>query len=182
DDRRHLAKDGLERGRWIRLDRAVHAWQPEAADPDLRSLYAEWDELYRMLALDPARLAALHARVRDLKPPPAPGKGEPDRRIVLAERAIAESLAAVYGPLDALDARLKAEVAAAKPQWFEPLRSVQRAGDEIVAAGRPGLAAIAIRAEPAPKEPFVISCEMQIAGLGEKEAQIYLAFENRSDP
>ena len=182
DDRHHLAKDDAERGRWMRLDRAIHAWQGEIAFDRLRSVLMQWGEFYRLLASEPEKLKALHVRLRDLGKPPEPSKDEPDRRMVFRGKACFDALTSVYGPIEPLEARLREQVSAYRPEWFEPLRSTQRVRDTFVCAAQPDGFAFAIRAEPAPRVPFVLSCEVQILGVAGRQADIYLGFEDRSDP
>ena len=185
EDRTSLLKEDLADGHLLRLDRLLHANQTQSSS--VRTLYAAWHDFVGQLAADPARFATLHKKVRDLGIPVAISPTEkPERRLVRQEQALVDVVTAVYGPLDALDAARRARIAASNPAWMEIRRFTERTADGFVVACYPQSNAFAMRSEPAPKQRFVLTTEVQVVGLASEtghggEVHLYLAHEGVRD-
>jgi hypothetical protein len=172
-----LVKEALAAGRMTRLDRVLHARQGTLSKDRRTAYYAHWGSLYGFLASDDARLARLSERLAA-----AGAAGSASGRQARLEATLAESLAAVYGPLDALAARWQDAVRAAAPAWYEPIRSTQRAGAEWVTASFPDSNAIFLRAEPPPPRRYALALEWNALDLDDGQADVLLAYEDRSAP
>ena len=182
-DKAHRVLDALETGRLPRLAQVLATRETATSDARRPVYYAAWLALYDLLASDPARLEALHARVRAWGT--AGGAPRTQRG---TERDFAQALEATFGPLPALEKRWEASIRAAKPEWFEGARSTQRVGDAWVCTAfpppRPGAVdrAMAVRVAPAPGVPFRLETEWTLADLGMRQVEVYLAWRGREDP
>lgn len=153
--------------------------------PLARRMQAHWVGLFRVLEAEPEKLAKFHDAVRRLPPPPLPELEGRDFRSLAYASACAAKLYEVFGPAEALDAKLRAYAASVKPRWFDVLHWSQFAGGELICAAPADSTAIAVSETPAPGVPFSVSCELQIHDLGQKElkqGEIYLGYERRDDP
>lgn len=179
DDRAHLVKDALERGRLLGLDRLLHTRVQEFS-PE-RVAYAHMASFVRFLAADPERFRALLARVSAA---PAPPPGARSVRQAAFERVCAGILVDVYGPLDALETRWRAAVAATRPAWFEPARATQwLPGGRRLVAAYPSRNALCVATAPPPADGWVLSGTLRLleGGAG-RQADLVFAFEQRDDP
>ena len=185
EDRTSLLKEDLADGHLLRLDRLLHANRMQASS--VRYLYAAWHDFVGQLAADPVRFATLNKKVKDLGVPVAVSASEPpERLLVRQEQALADVVVAVYGPLEPLDAARRARIEAAHPAWMEVRRFTESTADGLVVAGYRQSNAFAVRAEPAPKERFVLSTDVQVVGLASEggqggEVHLYLAHEGVRD-
>jgi hypothetical protein len=191
DDRKSLVRARLEKGLLPRIDRVMHAGQLWIAD--VRGYYSTWGSLYAFLASAPDRLKAFQKAVDAIPEPPDPPEAsrpeERDRHVArgLVARSIdfATALEKAYGPLPALDAAWRASIRATSPAWSEVIPACQRVGAELVCASYPDprTTAYAVRTEPAPAEPFVVSFAWNAsppAKAGDvPQAEVYLAYEDR---
>jgi hypothetical protein len=178
DDKVHRAREAAERGQIPSLEGVLHSLQGDVSVARRPLYYACWGTFYGLLASDPERMKDLHARVRRIGA--EAGKEMPSRRAF--EEGFADAVRTVYGPLPALEQRWRASLAAAAPEWFEGSRSTQRVGSEWVCAAFPEGTAYAIRAAPAPARPFTVTLEWRLFDLGDRQAEVYLAHEDRANP
>jgi hypothetical protein len=176
EDARHRVQDALARGRMMRLPWLLHV--RTSSFEDFPSFYAHAADFYRLLAADPQRLVRLHAAVRDLD---APGDTW-DARAAALSRAFEAALVRTYGPIAALEARWVESVREARPACFEFGRCNEHAGDEIVSAALPGRNAALLRAVPREGSALTIDFEMNVLPVGDRQADVILAFERRDDP
>lgn len=177
-DRQHLVSDALARGRFVGLERLLYT-RVQQFTPE-RVAYAHVASFVRFLATDADRFRALLARVTAAAPPPP---GVRAVRQAAFERVCARLLAEVYGPLDALDARWRAAVAAATPAWFEPTRSTQWLKDgRLLAASFPGGAAQCLSASPPPAGGYVVTGSFRLLAAGDgAQADLIVGYAQRDD-
>jgi hypothetical protein len=178
-DRFHWVADARSRGAALSLERTLFA-APEAFSSTI-SLYAHTHDLYRHLAADAGRMRRLHEAIRGLGAPGEPGDGARDDRGERHARACARALADVYGPLDAVEGAWAKGTHRPSTAWFQAGRACERVGDAIVCAGFPDSNALLVSAEPPPGRPFALSCDVEVADLGDRQADVVLAFEDRRD-
>lgn len=135
---------------------------------NVRVAYAHAQSLYRFLAAQPGKLAALHGEMRRV---PAPRDGERSDEHLESCAAVVRK---VYGPLAALDAAWRVEAAKAKPAWFEDWRSVQMLGTELVCAAFPGSSAMGLSARAAGGDRIRVGFELNILGVAGRQADVVL--------
>ncbi|MFO0932305.1 MAG: hypothetical protein U1E39_06305 [Planctomycetota bacterium] len=178
-DRQHLVKEALARGRLVGLDRLLHT-RVQQFTPE-RVAYAHVTSFARFLAADAARFRTLLERVTAA---PAPPPGVRAVRQAAFERVCARLLVEVYGPLDALDARWRAAVAATTPAWFEPVRSTQWLADgRLLVTAFPGGGAQCIATAPPPSGGYVLSGTFRLLDAGPgRQADLIVGYVQRDDP
>jgi hypothetical protein len=173
EDAQERVGEALATGTMLALPRLLHA---DARTDKSSSLYDHSYTLYRFLAQDTERLARLHDEIRRLG---GPGGDFPEYQHALA---CARALTEVYGPLDALEKKWRDSVKKLTPRWLEHRRSAQVVKDETICASFSGSNSILIAAKPVSASELTLTGELDILGLGEKQAEIYLGYERRDDP
>jgi hypothetical protein len=180
DDADQHVLDLMGGGRLLTVERLLHA--DPATFKGRRALYAQCWSFYRFLASEPGRLSVLHEEVRSLAEPPSPGAGQVDRRALKFARPCAQALVRACGPLSDLEKGWREFARRKTPAWFEPGRSSQRRGDEIVCAAFSQSNAMLMNAMPPGGTAFRLEGEFMLTGIGRREAKLYLGFERREDP
>jgi hypothetical protein len=180
DDADHSVIDLIRNNRLLTVERLLYA--DPATFVRRGTLYAQCRSFYRFLASDPQKREALHEAIRMLGEPVSPVTGASDKRAVRFARPCARALAQVYGPLDALEQHWRKAAIQETPRWFEAIRSAQRSGDEILCAAFPDANSMLMAVPPPPEGPFSLEGELQLTGIGRREAKLFIAFEQRDDP
>lgn len=176
DDNLQEVSEALATSTMLTLPRLLHA---DSKVEKWFFFYSHSYSFYSFLASDVGKIAKLHEAIRRLGGPA--GKFAKYRHAEACARAVRE----VYGPLDALEKKWQEDVRKKSPRWLEYDRACQMLGrDEVICASFPDESddAILISAQPLTSNEFTLSCEFNILGLGEKQADIYFGFERRDDP
>jgi hypothetical protein len=144
--------------------------------PERGLLYSCAASFYALLAREPGKLARLHEEIRAL--PMVIGAAAKDQERFARE--CARVLEEIYGPLDALEARWRAALAATAIGWFEDGACSQLVPGGCVCASPPGAEGGLLLSGRRPEgESVTVTCELELLDVGPGEARVVLGYEGR---